>query len=92
MQPQPFFCQLEAIETMIWLAEVAPQTAAGKRWLGEPTDENESANPGLLRLAAKMATGSGKTTVMAMLIAWQAVNAARGPNSASCWATRGSMF
>ena len=78
MQPQPFFCQLEAIETMIWLAEVAPRTAAGKRWLGELTEENESANPGLLRLAAKMATGSGKTTVMAMLIAWQAVNAARG--------------
>jgi len=78
MSPPPFFCQLEAIETMIWLLEVAPHTASGKRWLAAFETENDEANPGLMRLAAKMATGSGKTTVMAMLIAWQAVNAARG--------------
>jgi type III restriction enzyme len=42
---------------------------------------NEQANPELLRLALKLATGAGKTTVMAMLIAWQTVNAARHPNS-----------
>lgn len=78
MSPPPFFCQIEAIETMIWLLEVAPHTATGKRWLADFKAANDEANPDLMRLAAKMATGSGKTTVMAMLIAWQAVNAARG--------------
>ncbi|MDD5321345.1 MAG: DEAD/DEAH box helicase family protein, partial [Methylococcales bacterium] len=38
-------------------------------------------NPELMRLALKLATGAGKTTVMAMLIAWQTVNAVRRPNS-----------
>ena len=42
---------------------------------------NAEANPGLYRLACKMATGAGKTTVMAMIIAWQAVNKARRPDS-----------
>ncbi len=42
---------------------------------------NAQANPALMRLALKLATGAGKTTVMAMLIAWQAVNAARYKNS-----------
>jgi type III restriction enzyme len=42
---------------------------------------NEQANPELLRLALKLATGAGKTTVMAMLIAWQTINAVRHPNS-----------
>jgi type III restriction enzyme len=42
---------------------------------------NEQANPELLRIAMKMATGSGKTTVMAMLIGWQTVNAVRSPTS-----------
>jgi type III restriction enzyme len=34
-----------------------------------------------MRLALKLATGAGKTTVMAMLIAWQTINAVRRPNS-----------
>jgi type III restriction enzyme len=42
---------------------------------------NKEANPELLRLALKLATGAGKTTVMAMLIAWQTVNAVRHPGS-----------
>lgn len=71
-----FFCQLEAIETLIWLVEVAPKAFRERLALA-----NDVANPGLLRIASKMATGTGKTTVMAMLIAWQAVNAARRPNS-----------
>ncbi len=74
---QPFFCQIEAIETIIWLTEVAPRRAASKGLLDQIANANEEANPELFRLAMKMATGSGKTTVMAMLIAWQAVNAAR---------------
>ena len=74
---QPFFCQIEAVETIIWLTEVASRRAASKGLLDQIAKANEEANPELFRLAMKMATGSGKTTVMAMLIAWQAVNAAR---------------
>jgi type III restriction enzyme len=79
---RPFFCQVEAVETVIYLTEVAPKTGAkGKRFLDHLANANNDANPGLLRLALKMATGSGKTTVMAMLIAWQTINAIRRPNS-----------
>ncbi|MEO5355555.1 MAG: DEAD/DEAH box helicase family protein, partial [Magnetococcus sp. XQGC-1] len=42
---------------------------------------NLSANPELFRIALKLATGAGKTTVMAMLMAWQVVNAVRHPKS-----------
>jgi type III restriction enzyme len=80
---RPFFCQVEAVETAIWLAEVAPQTRAGKRLLDHLAAANRDANPALTRLALKLATGAGKTTVMAMLIVWQAVNAARRPGSKS---------
>jgi type III restriction enzyme len=69
--------QIEAVETVIWLTEVAPKRAAPKGLLDQIAKDNEEANPALLRVALKMATGSGKTTVMAMLIAWQTVNAAR---------------
>jgi type III restriction enzyme len=71
-----FFCQCEAIETLIWLTEVAP-----KKFSEDIKNANAEANPGLYRLACKMATGAGKTTVMAMIIAWQAVNKARRPES-----------
>ncbi len=79
--PRPFFCQIEAVETIIWLTEVAPTRAATKRLVEQIREANAGANPALFRLAMKMATGSGKTTVMAMLIAWQAVNAARRKDS-----------
>ncbi|MCY3015283.1 MAG: DEAD/DEAH box helicase family protein [Planctomycetota bacterium] len=78
---RPFFCQLEAVETAIWLTEVASHTAAGKRILDYLASANDDANPGLHRLALKLATGAGKTTVMAMLIAWQTVNSVRRPGS-----------
>jgi type III restriction enzyme len=78
---RPFFCQVEAVETAIWLTEVAPGDKAGKGFLEHLENANGEANPGLPRLALKLATGAGKTTVMAMLIAWQAVNAARRENS-----------
>jgi type III restriction enzyme len=78
---RPFFCQVEAAETAIWLTEVAPNTAAGKRILELLSAANREANPELMRLALKLATGAGKTTVMAMLIAWQTINAVRRPNS-----------
>lgn len=79
---RPFFCQVEAVETLIWLAEVAPQLGkSAERFLEHLTNANNDANPELMRLALKLATGAGKTTVMAMLIAWQTINAVRHPNS-----------
>ncbi len=78
---RPFFCQIEAVETVIWLTEVAPHYAAGKRHLEHLAAANRDANPELQRLALKLATGAGKTTVMAMLIAWQTINAVRRPGS-----------
>ena len=79
---QPFFCQIEAMETLIWLTEVAPKRGRqGRTFLDHLAGANDQANPGLARLALKLATGAGKTTVMAMLIAWQTVNAVRRPNS-----------
>jgi type III restriction enzyme len=79
---KPFFCQVEAVETVIWLTEVAPKIGkTGKQFLEHLANANRDANPELMRLALKMATGAGKTTVMAMLIAWQTINAVRRPNS-----------
>ena len=68
-----FFCQIEALETAIYLTEIARKD--NQAWIeNDLRSFNEDANPGLYRLALKMATGSGKTVVMAMLIAWQALN------------------
>ena len=78
---RPFFCQIEAVETAIWLTEVAPNDRTGKVFQEHLANVNHDANPELMRLALKLATGAGKTTVMAMIIAWQTVNAVRRPNS-----------
>ena len=79
---RPFFCQVEAIETLIWLTEVAPRSRrTGRSVLSHLANANNDANPELMRVALKLATGAGKTTVMAMIIAWQTVNAVRHPNS-----------
>ena len=79
---RPFFCQVEAVETAIWLTEVAPQSGkVGEGFLEHLANANNDANPELMRLALKLATGAGKTTVMAMLIAWQTINAVRHPQS-----------
>jgi type III restriction enzyme len=78
---RPFFCQVEAVETAIWLSEVAPNVKVGKRLLEHLANANRDANPLLKRMALKLATGAGKTTVMAMIIAWQTINAARHEGS-----------
>ncbi|MDA7959501.1 MAG: DEAD/DEAH box helicase family protein [Nitrosopumilus sp.] len=62
-----FFCQLEAIETIIWATEVGSDHSAVKN-LGNDGKSR------FKRLCSKMATGTGKTTVMAMLVAWQVLN------------------
>lgn len=68
-----FFCQIEALETAIYITEVARRY--GDAWIENNLRRfNEGANPGIFRLAFKMATGSGKTVVMAMLIAWHTLN------------------
>ena len=48
---RPFFCQVEAAETAIWLTEVAPKTTNGKRFLAQLASANKDANPELARLA-----------------------------------------
>lgn len=79
---KPFFCQVEAVETVIWLTEVAPKSSSqGRRFWTHLEAANAASNPELMRLALKLATGAGKTTVMAMLIAWHTVNAVRHPNA-----------
>ena len=79
---RPFFCQVEAVEVAIWLTEVAPKSGQeDKQFLEHLERANAEVNPGLHRLALKLATGAGKTTVMAMLIAWQTINAVRHPTS-----------
>ncbi len=76
-----FFCQIEALETAIWITEVAGKY--GEAWIeNRLRQENERSNPLLYRIAFKMATGSGKTVVMAMLIAWQALNKIANPQDA----------
>jgi type III restriction enzyme len=68
-----FFCQVEALETAIYITEVAGKY--GDAWIENAIRQaNEDANPLLNRIAFKMATGAGKTVVMAMLIAWQTLN------------------
>jgi type III restriction enzyme len=73
-----FFCQLEAAETAIYLTEAAEKLGDTKA-LNVIRQENATLNGSLPRFAFKMATGSGKTVLMAMLIAWQALNKAANP-------------
>jgi len=80
-QIRPFFCQMEAVETAIWLYEVARKDKRYAYALQGVREGNINANPEIFRLAFKLATGAGKTTVMAMLIAWQSLNAVRNPGS-----------
>ncbi|HOH80454.1 MAG TPA: DEAD/DEAH box helicase family protein [Methanoregulaceae archaeon] len=73
-----FFCQIEALETAIYLTEVA--AGSGEVWIENTLRMyNDASNDGLPRIAFKMATGSGKTVVMAMIIAWHALNKLSNP-------------
>lgn len=68
-----FFCQVEALETAIYITEAA--TKYGDGWIDAYIrEQHELSGSSLPRLALKMATGSGKTVVMAMLIAWHSLN------------------
>ncbi len=67
-----YYCQIEAAETLMWLTE-GPQV--DKVGLDIPSDGGD-----FRRLCAKMATGSGKTVVMAMVLAWHILNKVARPN------------
>ena len=79
---RPFFCQIDAIETLVWLCEALP-SLANRSGMSEHTSQltlldtlnlvNRTWNDSVPRLAIKMATGTGKTWVMAMIILWQAL-------------------
>ena len=83
-----FFCQREAVETIIYIAEILkggkkpgfnPQfTKADLAKLVDPPNTPDI--PDLIRYGCKMATGSGKTVVMAMLIAWAFCNRGKVPS------------
>ncbi|MFD8809923.1 BPTD_3080 family restriction endonuclease [Streptomyces sp. NPDC059627] len=76
-----FFAQVEAVETAIYLTEVG--TKLGRPWIKSHLEEaNQEHNAGLPRVALKMATGAGKTVVMAMLIAWNSLNKVASPQDA----------
>ena len=74
MMIRPFFAQTEAIETLIWLREVVSRQNPLRRELETAA---QARNDGIVRFCSKMATGTGKTAVMGMAIAWQTLNAAR---------------
>ncbi len=83
-----FFCQREAAETIIYLVEVL-QRERGPRFKPEFSKDdlsklvdspNDPSIPDLIRYGCKMATGSGKTVVMAMLIAWAFCNRGKVPS------------
>ena len=79
------FAQREAAETAIYLAEVVGRdkydrsSLAGIDWRDTLADANAEHNANLPRVALKMATGAGKTIVMAMLIAWHTLNKVNSP-------------
>lgn len=88
-----FFCQIEAAETIIFLNEIRGIRRDGSRgkprWNPQFSDENfeilldqpfDGTYPPIHRMCCKMATGSGKTVVMAMLIAWDFCNRGRVPS------------
>ena len=88
--PPLYWAQIEAVETIVWMYEVAPSSSRGRdildaigkynaKYNSDNDDKGGAGGPVLNRLASKMATGTGKTTVMAMIIAWQGCNASLDP-------------
>jgi type III restriction enzyme len=81
-----FFCQIEALETVIYITEVAHRY--GDAWIenelrrANEDTQGRGAGAPLQRIAFKMATGSGKTLVMAMIIAWHTLNKLANPQDA----------
>ncbi len=79
-EPRLYFCQRETVETAIYLNE-CDNKRRNDSFYRQLVNANEAANPDLFRIAFKMATGSGKTVVMAMLIAYHTLNKIANPRS-----------
>ncbi len=79
-EPRLFFCQREAVETAIYLNECDVKQRQDS-FYRELVNANKEANPDLFRIAFKMATGTGKTVVMGMLIAYHTLNKIAHPRS-----------
>ena len=75
-----YFAQLDALLTHIYLKEAAPEQAGGQAVLRELALHNGKRNDDVDRIAHKMATGTGKTLTMAMLIVWHAANRNANPH------------
>ena len=80
-----FFAQLEAAETIIFLTEARADFLQGIEVpLDEPSaDAKADGIRAFRRYACKMATGTGKTTVMGMLAAWSILNKVADRNNGS---------
>ena len=74
-----YFAQQEAILTAIWLTEVAPDDPVGNVVIAELAGVNAACNDGIPRICHQMATGTGKTAVMAALMLWQTANHRANP-------------
>ena len=75
---RPFYCQAVAIEALVWLCDADPRDDPKLGSLREGISKAcENHNGDILRYATKMATGTGKTMVMGMIIIWQAMRAAK---------------
>ena len=79
-EPRLYFCQRETVETAIYLNEYENKQR-NNSFYKQLVKANEEANPDLFRIAFKMATGSGKTVVMAMLIVYHTLNKIANPRS-----------
>lgn len=79
-EPRLFFCQREAVETAIYLNEIENKNRSDS-FHRQLLNANNEANSDLYRIAFKMATGTGKTLVMAMLIAYHTLNKRANPRS-----------
>ncbi len=82
-QQRLFFAQVEAAETIIFLVEAAKVYQKNRPMvpIDKPGDKSlEAGFKAFTRYACKMATGTGKTTVMAMLSAWSILNRVAAPS------------
>jgi len=86
-----FYCQREAVETVIWLHESFPQDRAGLMVEVYDAESGDlvkvplsQAHEAFTRYCCKMATGTGKTIVMSMLLAWSVLNKLHDPRATWC--------
>ncbi len=72
---RPFWCQREAVETLVWLFDAGPSHAPEAHAAVRQTldEANRDWNESIPRVALKMATGTGKTQLMAMIALWWTV-------------------